>query len=75
MNKTPYEQDSAIRSRQPVRVNDFVQYRGYNQQFIDRFQNDSLRVVLVMPGVIEIVHGTDRYQLSRGEIEVITQSL
>lgn len=74
-NKTPYEQDSAIRSRQPVHVNDFVRYRGYNKQFIDRFHNDALQVVLVMPGEVEIVHGTDRHQLSRGEIEVITQSL
>lgn len=74
MNKTPYEQDSAIRSRQPVHVNDLVKYRGYNQQSIDRFNDDALRVVLVMPGEIEIVHGTDRYWLSRGEIEVITQS-
>lgn len=74
MNKTPYEQDSAIRSRQAVRVNDFVQYHGYNKQLLDRFQNDVLRVVLVMPGEIEIVHGTNRHWLSRGEVKVITQS-
>lgn len=71
MNKTPYEQDSAIRSRQPVHVNALVHYRGYNKQLIDRFQDNALRVVLVMPGEIEIVHDTNRYWLSRSEIEVV----
>lgn len=50
-------------------VNAFVHYRGYHKQLIDRFQNDALRVVLVMPGEIEIVHGTNRYWLSRSEIK------
>jgi hypothetical protein len=72
MNKTPYEQDSAIRSRQFVRVNDLVKYCGYNKQSIDRFHDDILQVVLVMPGEIEIVHGTDRHWLSRSEIKMMT---
>jgi hypothetical protein len=72
MNQPPYEQDSVIRSRHPVRVNDLVKYRGYNKQLIDQFHDDALRVVLVMPGEIEIVHGTNRHWLSRGEIEVVT---
>jgi hypothetical protein len=71
MNKTLYEQDSVIRSQQLLRLNDFVKYRGYNKQSIDRFHDDVLRVVLVMPGEVEVVHGSNRYWLGRGEIEVL----
>ncbi|WP_416667203.1 hypothetical protein [Egbenema bharatensis] len=71
MSKTPYEQDSAVRSRQPVRVNDSVKYCGHNKQSIERFHDDILRVVFIMPGEVEVVHGSNRHWLSRSEIEVI----
>lgn len=71
MSKTPYGQDSAVRSRQPVRVNDSVKYRGYDKQSIERFHDDLLRVVVVMPGEVEVVHGNNRHWLSRSEIEIM----
>jgi hypothetical protein len=71
MSKTPYEQDFAVRSRQPVHVNDSVKYRGHNKQSIERFHDDLLRVVVVMPGEVEVVHGNNRHWLSRSEIEVL----